>query len=284
MRLRADLSYDGTAFHGWAAQPGQRTVQGVLEDALERITRTRLPLVVAGRTDAGVHARGQVVHFDMPAQVHAALPGRSDRTPAHALVTRWNGVLPEDVVVHSVQEVPAAFDARFSALWRRYRYRLSDGPDVHDPLRRDVTRHRRPLDVEAMHRAAQMLLGEHDFLSFCRPREGASTIRDLLALQVQRPEPDRADAGLVVVTVVADAFCHHMVRSLVGALLPVGEGRVSEDWPARVLAARTREAATRDRPGAAPLAPPTGLTLEHVEYPPDAELGLQAERARVRRS
>lgn len=282
-RLRADLSYDGTAFHGWAAQPGQRTVQGVLEEALERVTRRPLPLTVAGRTDAGVHARGQVVHLDVPGDVLTALPGRSDRTPAQALLTRWNGVLPEDVVVHAVQEVPPDFDARFSALWRRYRYRISDGPSAHDPLRRDVTRHRRPLDAPAMDRAAQALLGEHDFLSFCRPREGASTIRELRELRVERPGEGRADEGLVVCTVVADAFCHHMVRSLVGALMQVGEGRVGEDWPARVLAARTREAAPRGGVGAAPMAPPTGLTLDHVAYPAAQEYGAQAQRARVLR-
>lgn len=280
LRVRLDLSYAGTDFHGWASQPGQRTVQGVLEEALARIARRPLPVTVAGRTDAGVHARGQVCHLDIPRDVWEALPGRSDRGPAASLITRLAGVLPEDVVVHAAREVPAAFDARFGALRRRYRYRISDGPASHDPLRRDVLRHRRELDVEAMRRAAAALLGEHDFLSYCRPREGATTIRTLERLDLERPEPGQADAGLVVAVVQADAFCHHMVRSLIGALLPVGEGRREEGWPAAVLAARTREAARRDGAGAAPMVPPQGLTLEHVEYPPDEELAAQSRAAR----
>src|SRR5699024_2407299 len=207
-----------------------------------------------------------------PAALLATLPGRSRRSPAEALVTRLAGVLPEDVVVHVAREVPDDFDARFGAQWRRYRYRISDGPAAHDPLRRDVLRHRRPLDVEAMARASAALLGEHDFLSYCRPRVGASTVRELRELRWERPGEGRADEGLIVATVVADAFCHHMVRSLVGALISVGEGRRDESWPAEVLAARTREAATRDGVGAAPLCPPQGLTLDHVAYPPDEEL------------
>ncbi len=217
-RLRLDLSYDGTDFHGWATQPGQRTVQGELEAGLARVTRTSVKVTVAGRTDAGVHARGQVCHLDLPQFVLASLPGRSERSPAAALVTRLAGVLPRDIVVHMAREVTSDFDARFGAQWRRYRYRISDSPAVHDPLRRDVLRHRRPLDVAAMARASAGLLGEHDFLSFCRPREGGTTVRELRELRWERPGEGRADEGLVVATVVADAFCHHMVRSLVGAL------------------------------------------------------------------
>jgi len=280
-RLRLDLSYDGTDFHGWATQPGQRTVQGVLEEALALVARMPVSVTVAGRTDAGVHARGQVVHLDLPPEAIASLPGRSDRTPAQALVTRLGGVLPADLVVHEARPVPAAFDARFGALWRRYRYRISDSPRGHDPLRRDVLRHRRELDVDAMASASAALHGEHDFLSFCRPREGASTVRTLRELSWIRPAAGRADAGLVVATVEADAFCHHMVRSLVGAMLQVGEGRREISWPARVLAAATRASGGRDGVGAAPMSPPQGLTLEHVAYPPDAELAVQAERSRV---
>ena len=222
-------------------------------------------------------------HLDLPDDVLATLPGRSPRTPAEALVSRLAGVLPEDVVVHVAREVPDDFDARFGAQWRRYRYRISDRPAAHDPLRRDVLRHRRPLDVEAMARASAPLLGEHDFLSYCRPREGATTIRELRELRWERPGEGRADEGLIVATVVADAFCHHMVRSLVGALLGVGEGRRDESWPAEVLAARTREAARRDGVGAAPLCPPQGLTLDHVAYPPDEELAAWAARTRTLR-
>ncbi|HEX7352064.1 tRNA pseudouridine(38-40) synthase TruA [Brachybacterium sp.] len=283
-RLRLDLSYDGTGFHGWADQPGQRTVQGELEKALGRICRVPARVTVAGRTDAGVHARGQVCHLDLPDDALATLPGRSDRDPAAALVARLAGVLPEDMVVHMAREVTGDFDARFGAQWRRYRYRISDGPAAHDPLRRDVLRHRRPLDVAAMSRASTALLGEHDFLSFCKPREGATTIRELRELHWGRPGEGRVDEGLIVATVVADAFCHHMVRSLVGALIGVGEGRRPESWPAEVLAARTRVSPTRDGAGSAPLCPPQGLTLDHVAYPPDEELAAWAARARTLRS
>lgn len=282
-RLRLDLSYDGTDFHGWATQPGQRTVQGELEQALSQIARVPARVTVAGRTDAGVHARGQVCHLELPDDVLATLPGRSARSPAEALVTRLAGVLPGDIVVHVARVVPSAFDARFGALWRRYRYRISDGPAAHDPLRRDVLRHRRPLDVEAMAQASAPLLGEHDFLSFCRPREGATTIRELRELTWERPQDGTADAGLIVATVVADAFCHHMVRSLVGALIGVGEGRRDLAWPAQVLAARTRVSPTRDGAGSAPLCPPQGLTLDHVAYPPDEELAAWAARTRALR-
>ncbi|GAB2534067.1 tRNA pseudouridine(38-40) synthase TruA [Brachybacterium huguangmaarense] len=285
-RIRLDLSYAGGAFHGWAAQPTLRTVQGELEAAIARVVRPAAPvaLTVAGRTDAGVHARGQVAHLDLAEADLARLPGRSDRTPAEALVVRLAGVLPRDVVVHRAREVPGDFDARFSALWRRYRFRISDAPAVHDPLRTDVLRHRRALDVGAMARASAALAGEHDFLSYCRPRDGATTIRTLQELTWERPGAGRRDEGLVVATVQADAFCHHMVRSLVGAMLGVGEGRHDEDHPRRVLEARTREAASRDGVGAAPLAPPEGLTLEHIEYPPDHLLGAQALRSRTLRA
>src|SRR5690606_26336223 len=190
-RLPLDLSYDGTDFHGSATQPGQRTVQGELEAGLARVTRTSVKVTVAGRTDAGVHARGQVCHLDLPQFVLASLPGRSERSPAAALVTRLAGVLPRDVVVHMAREVTSDFDARFGAQWRRYRYRISDSPAVHDPLRRDVLRHRRPLDVAAMARASAGLLGEHDFLSFCRPREGGTTVRELRELRWERPGEGR---------------------------------------------------------------------------------------------
>ena len=284
MRLRLDLSYDGTDFHGWATQPDQRTVQGTLEEALQKVARVPVRVSVAGRTDAGVHARGQVCHLDLPPAVLATLPGRSPRPPAEALVTRLAGILPADVVVHAAREVPDSFDARFGALWRRYRYRISDGPAVHDPLRRDVMRHRNPLDVEAMDRASQALVGRHDFLSYCRPREGATTIRTLHELRWERPGPGLADEGLVVATVEADAFCHHMVRSLVGAAIAVGEGRRDPDWPAEVLSARTRDTARRGGIGAAPMSPPAGLTLDHVAYPADEELAARAEQTRALRS
>ncbi|PFG42224.1 tRNA pseudouridine38-40 synthase [Isoptericola jiangsuensis] len=283
VRVRLDLGYAGTHFAGWATQPRLRTVQGVLEDALATVLRsgptgTPAPrLTVAGRTDAGVHARGQVAHVDVPRARWDALPGRSDRDPGRALVDRLSGVLPPDVVVHRAAPAPAGFDARFSAAARTYRYRIADDHTLRDPLRREwVLWHRRPLDAAAMDAAVQPLLGLHDFAAFCKPREGATTIRELTRFTWERP--DRGpDAGLVVATVEADAFCHSMVRALVGISLAVGEGRRDLDAPAAVLAGRNRSAA-------AAVAPARGLTLEHVAYPPDDELAARAARIRARRS
>ncbi|CAM3515625.1 tRNA pseudouridine(38-40) synthase TruA [Isoptericola cucumis] len=282
LRVRLDLAYDGTRFAGWAAQPRLRTVQGVLEDALATVLRTgplglpRPRLTVAGRTDAGVHARGQVAHVDVPADRWAAMPGRSDRAPGEALADRLAGVLPPDVVVHRASAAPDGFDARFSALHRRYAYRIADAPGLRDPLRRDwVLWHRRPLDVDAMHRAVQPLVGLHDFAAFCRPREGATTIRELTRLSWERPTAG-PDEGLVVATVQADAFCHSMVRALVGMSIAVGEGRRAESDPAEVLAGRSRSAA-------AAVVAARGLVLEEVAYPDDAGLADRAERIRARR-
>ncbi|MBX9243198.1 tRNA pseudouridine(38-40) synthase TruA, partial [Actinotalea ferrariae] len=262
LRVRLDLSYDGTDFAGWATQPGLRTVQGTLEAALGTVLRCPEPrLTVAGRTDAGVHARGQVAHVDVEAGVWSAVRGRMTREPGDALVRRLAGVLPPDVVVHRAVPAPEGFDARFSALHRRYAYRIADDPARVDPLRRHlVVRHRVPLDAPAMDDAARALVGRHDFAAFCRPRAGATTIRTLQELTVTRPA-DGADAGLVVVGVQADAFCHSMVRALVGALTAVGEGRRPRGWPAALLASGRREGV---------VAPAGGLCLEEVAYPPDA--------------
>lgn len=278
MRVRLDLAYDGAGFAGWAAQPGLRTVEGELSQALGRVLRAPSPrLVVAGRTDAGVSARGQVVHADLPRAAWEALPGRAARradppTPGASLLRRLSGVLPEDVVVRSARPAPPGFDARFGALRRRYAYRVVDDPASRDPLRRrEVLVVRRRLDEAAMARAAAPLLGEHDWLPYCRPREGASTVRTLLRL-----DWSRQDDGVLVADVEADAFCHHMVRSLVGAGLAVGEGRRDDGWPGRVLAAGVRDPAVT-------VVPARGLVLEEVVYPPDAELAAQADRSRVHR-
>lgn len=278
LRVRLDLAYDGTDFAGWAAQPGLRTVQGTLEAALGTVLRCPHPrLTVAGRTDAGVHARGQVAHVDLPADVWRAVRGRMETAPGDALVRRLAGVLPSDVVVHRASPAPDGFDARFGALHRSYAYRLADRPELVDPLRRThVVRHRSPLDATAMHRAAAGLVGRHDFAAFCKAREGATTIRTLQVLDVVRPA-DGPDAGLVVATVRADAFCHSMVRAVVGALIVVGEGRRPVGWPGELLAGRRRE-------GGAGTAPAHGLTLEEVAYPPDAELAERAVATRARRS
>jgi tRNA pseudouridine38-40 synthase len=265
VRIRLDLGYDGSAFSGWAAQPGRRTVQGVVQEALERITRTRpLILTVAGRTDAGVHASGQVAHADLPAA------GWSDIQPT--ALRRLAGVLPADVRVHSIGRVSADFDARFSALWRRYVYRIDDAPSGVDALRSHVVLGwRRPLHVEDMASAAVALLGEHDFAAFCRPRPGATTVRSVQSLTV-----DRDAQGEIACTVQADAFCHSMVRSLVGALIAVGEGRRPTGWPAHLLARTVRA-------NEVPVAPPHGLTLVAVGYPPPDQYGRQAAAARRRR-
>lgn len=274
MRIRIDLAYDGTDFSGWATQPRLRTVQGTLEAALA--TALRVPqarVVVAGRTDTGVHARGQVAHLDLDPETLAASAGRSTDPPLDALLRRVNGILPADLRVHALAEAPAGFDARFSAIWRRYAYRVADRPDLVDPLtRRHVLAWPRPLDLDAMNAAATELLGLRDFASFCKRREGATTVRTLLALEWTRDAE-----GVAVGRVVADAFCHNMVRSLVGCLLMVGEGRRPVGWAAEVMAAARRD------PSVA-VVKAHGLTLEEVGYPTGAELLAQAERARARRT
>jgi tRNA pseudouridine38-40 synthase len=273
-RLRLDLAYDGTDFSGWADQPGLRTVQGELSDALTTVLRSPEPVrvTVAGRTDAGVHARGQVAHIDVDDEAYAALPGRSDRAPELALTSRLSGILPPDVVVRRVTRAPDGFDARFSAVERRYLYRLADPTATRDPLRRrDTVWWRHQLDVEAMNEAAMRLVGLGDFASFCKRREGATTIRTLLEYTWRR-----LDDGVLVATVRADAFCHSMVRSLVGGVVPVGEGRFAPDWPAVLQARRERAAEIR-------VMPAHGLSLEEVRYPDDTDLAAQAVRARARR-
>ena len=272
-RLRMDLAYDGAGFHGWARQPGLRTVQGDLESALAKVLR--LPSVrvtCAGRTDTGVHARGQVAHVDIPADVLST--DDDARGPrVETLGRRLNGVLDTDVRVRRVALAPEGFDARFSAVWRRYAYRIADRTELVDPLRRGhVLAWPRPLDEDRMNAAAAVLLGKHDFASFCKKREGATTIRCLLDLHW-----DRDADGLLVATVCADAFCHHMVRSLVGCMITVGEGRRTPEWVAGVLRARQRDAG-------ATVVHAHGLTLEEVGYPDGGELAAQSARARAMRT
>lgn len=372
VRVRLNLAYDGTDFHGWAIQPGLRTVEGELTEALHTLTRMPLRLTVAGRTDAGVHARHQVAHVDVPRAVwdglrgrpaarnarraspepadrgasvvrgsaidgglsrglpghlpDSALPGalpggspgsglsggspdsapdRPDagsrgaqigvgstgRSAAVAFALRINGLLARaageradaaglpraprgtsDVVIHSAQEVSHDFDARFSATGRHYTYRICERIDARDPLRRhDVMwLPRGTLDLTAMERATPVLLGEHDFLSFCRPREGATTIRTLREFRFSY------EGGVVCIDVSADAFCHSMVRSLVGAVLEVGLGRRPVEWVEELLDARSRRSA-------APIAPARGLTLESVVYPPEDQWASRAREAARRR-
>ena len=276
MRLRLDIAYDGAPFVGWARQPGLPSVQESIEAALATLLRLdSVALTVAGRTDSGVHARGQVAHADVPREAFAATPGRSDASPETASLRRLNALLRRAhggaVVISRVSEAPDGFDARFSAIWRRYAYRISDDGAPRDPLSRShVLWHDRTLDPEAMHRAAQQLLGEHDFLAYCKPRDGATTIRTLQRLDVRRCSRD-----LVKLEVQADAFCHSMVRALVGSLIAVGEGRADEAMPALRLAARTHDGMH--------VAPAHGLTLEEVGYPADPDLATRAALARNRR-
>jgi tRNA pseudouridine38-40 synthase len=267
VRLRLDLAYDGTQFSGWAVQPGRRTVAGVVAAALGEALRLPGPpaLTVAGRTDAGVHARGQVVHADVPAAAWAATAVQG----AHAGPARLARLLPADVRARAAGPAPDGFDARFSALWRRYSYRVCDDPAAADPVRRHETLwYFRRLDVPAMNEAAANCLGEHDFAAFCRRRPGATTVRAL-----RRLDWDRDGDGILVATVVADAFCHSMVRSLVGALIAVGEGRRPPGWLADLLAAEARDPAVR-------VMAPHALCLEEVGYPPDGALAARAEQAR----
>ncbi|WP_329161522.1 tRNA pseudouridine(38-40) synthase TruA [Streptomyces sp. NBC_01717] len=268
VRVRLDLAYDGKDFSGWAKQTARRTVQGEIEDALRTVTRSSrtYDLTVAGRTDAGVHARGQVAHVDLPAEVWAE--------HGELLLRRMAGRMAPDVRIWRVAEAPVGFNARFSALWRRYAYRVSDRPGGVDPLTRGhVLWHDRPLDVDAMNAASARMLGEHDFAAYCKKREGATTIRTLQKLSWVRD----AESGVVTGTVQADAFCHNMVRALVGAMLFVGDGRRPDPWPAQVLAAGVRD------PGVH-VVRPHGLTLEEVAYPADELLAARNKEARNVRS
>ena len=299
VRLRLDISYDGTDFSGWAVQPGRRTGAGVLTDALRTLLRQDPRLVVAGRTDAGVHATGQVAHVDValdrlagltprhltgddgfgptdaPVQSTAVdvrdMSGQALAAACLGLERRLAGLLPLDVRVRSARPAAPGFDARFSAVSRSYSYRIGTADWGVEPAdRRFVLALRRPLDAEAMARSAVALIGLHDFAAYCKPREGATTIRDLRRLDVRKVGDE------VLVDVTADAFCHSMVRSLVGALIAVGQHRGDPDAPAALLAAGRRTADIH-------VAPAHGLTLVAVAYPADTELARRAEQTRALR-
>ncbi len=280
LRVRLEVSYDGGPFSGWGVQPGLRTVQGTVEEALGMLIRRPIRVAVAGRTDAGVHARGQVAHFDLTPQEWIGVLRGQDRDPAAALLRRLRGALSKvlgglsgAVEVHAVALAPTGFDARFSALWRRYSYRIADTERQWDPLLRHNTLwYQKALDVERMNTSARALLGIQDFRSYCKPRDGATTRRDL-----QRFEFHRGSDGIITVTVQADAFCHNMVRSLVGAAVQVGEGLEAPGWLHERLLARARDAKSR-------LAPPHPLILEEVRYPAAADVQARQELTRARRA
>lgn len=275
VRVRLDVAYDGHAYRGWAAQPGLSTVEGVLREALETIIRRPVPVTVAGRTDAGVHARNQVVHLDLERHEWQALARGREISSAEAMLRRLSGVLGRQdgaVVLRAVTEVADAFDARFSALSRTYTYRIADRRDLWDPMRRtDTAWISRELDARLMDAEAVSAVGLHDFGSFCRPRKHSTTIRELLDFRVHRGEDQ-----IVCAEITADAFCHHMVRALIGACIEVGHRRREPGW----LLKRLQEPSWDER---VRLAPPRGLVLERVDYPPEEQLEDRSRQTRALR-
>jgi tRNA pseudouridine38-40 synthase len=254
-RLRIDIAYDGTAFFGWAAQPDRRTIQDHVEHAISQVTRGDVQSIVAGRTDAGVHATGQVIHVDLPDSVF------SDGLSYVDLRYKLNRILDEDVRVMEISDAPEGFHARFSALRRIYTYKILDANEVIPPLSRyDVAPWYRPLDADLMNKASALVLGHHDFAAFCKFKEGGTTIRTLEKYQWHRDE-----TGQLVAEVVADAFCYSMVRNLVGAVVCVADGRQDATWIAQLLA-------NKERVSDSLVFPARGLSLTQVDYPSDQEL------------
>lgn len=285
VRVRIGLAYDGTNFAGWAKQPELRTIQGVLEDALatlvQRVEAEPLQLVVAGRTDSGVHATGQVAHVDLTDAHVTALtkPSRGheshDVDVAAALKRRLSGILggDSDVLLTSAEIVSSDFDARFSASWRKYHYRIADAATTPNPLRRnDTASVSGVLDLDAMQEAADTVLGLRDFATFCRARADATTIREL-----QQFDWHRDDDGVVIATIQADAFCHSMVRALVGGCVAVGQSRFDAERLSQLQAATERTSAFI-------VMPANGLTLTHVEYPQASEWAERATAIRAKRT
>ena len=271
MRVRLDIAYDGTEFHGWARQTsGVRTVQATIEDALSLVLRTPITLTVAGRTDAGVHATGQVAHADIP---RASLEQRSLGGDPTRLVRRLAKLLPEDVRVFGVREVSPLFDARFAALSRSYTYKVTTNPAGAVPTRRtDIAVWPKPVDLARVQEAASQLVGLHDYAAFCKPKEHATTIR-----QVQEFGWAEASASVLEARITADAFCWNMVRALVAACLTVGEGRREAEWVTRLLGERARNPEV-------PLAPARGLTLTRVDYPHESAFAERIATTRDRRT
>ena len=269
-RFRINLAYDGTDFVGWAKQPNLRTVQGEILGALTTIfgaSPDDFGMRVAGRTDAGVHAGFQVCHVDITEQQIARL-GRAPFSAA-----RLDGLLPDDIAIIDILEAPSGFDARFSAAGRTYHFGIADPACKPDPKQaRYVLSVARELDAGAMDLAGKSLVGLRDFGAFCKPREGATTIRELRELAVER-EP----YGRILVTLSADAFCHNMVRSIVGALIAVGQGKLSVGELEQITRAAKRTSKFK-------VVEPHGLSLDDVQYPPDDQLAAQAEKARNLRS
>lgn len=263
-RFRIDLAYDGTDFSGWAIQPGLRTVEGDLVNALEVIFgKLENGLRVAGRTDAGVHAIAQVLHVDLtPVQARRIKSG---------LPKRLNAMLPRDVRIHKVELAAEGFHARFSATSREYRYRINQSAIENPLIGRYQLWHKYPLDASKMHDAGQHLLGLHDFASFCKRRAGSTTIREMKKLRVSEAK------GEIVIDLEADAFCHNQVRSIVGALVAIGENTLSLKQLLAILDQKKRV-------GKFKVVGAEGLTLMKVNYPKDHLLAKQAEKTRNMRS
>ncbi len=254
-RLRIDIAYDGTAFFGWATQPEHRTIQDLVEHAIAQVSRGEVQSIVAGRTDAGVHATGQVIHVDLPDTVFIDGFSYAD------LRYKLNRILDEDVRIMEISDAPEGFHARFSALRRTYTYKILDANEVIPPLSRyDLAPWYRPLDADLMNKASALLLGHHDFAAFCKFKEGGTTIRTLEKYQWQRDE-----IGLLVAEVVADAFCYSMVRNLVGAVVCVADGRKDPSWVAELLA-------NKERVSDSLVFPARGLSLTRVDYPSEQEM------------
>ena len=262
LRLRIDLSYDGTNFAGWAKQPDQRTLQEEIEHALTVLTQSHIATIVAGRTDAGVHAEHQVIHTDVP-----------EKTDITNFAFRLNQLLDEDIRIISVQYAPSNFHARFTASARTYKYKIVDGGRVTPPLDRyDSADWFRDLDIDLMNKGSHLLLGEHDFFAFCKFREGGTTIRNLLQFDWARDEKNYA-----VATIKAESFRYNMVRNLVGAAVCVAEGRFEPSWIAEMLANRQRISDSL-------VFPPEGLTLVQVDYPKNTQLLARAAQTIARRN
>ena len=244
VRLKIELSYDGSDFAGWAKQPNQRTVQGVLEGVLTKLIGTDAETIVAGRTDAGVHAIGQVVHVDIP----------STFQDIENLTYKLNRMLDSDIRISSCEIAPENFHARFSAISRVYQYKIIDGLEIVPPLKRfDTASWYRKLDENLMNEASKLLIGTHDFIAFCKFREAQSTVRTLLEFFWRR------ENGALIGTVSADSFCYSMVRNLVGAIVCIGEGRYPKEWILKVLEGKERVSDSY-------VFPANGLTLVAVNY------------------
>jgi tRNA pseudouridine38-40 synthase len=260
-RLRLDISYDGTNFSGWGIQPDRRTVQESVEDAISTVAQAKAETIVAGRTDAGVHATGQVIHVDLPESLELT-----------DLAYKLNRILDQDIRINQITIAPPAFHARFSALRRYYEYRILDENKVIPPLARFNTESwYRPLDVDVMNQASALLLGTHDYAAFCKFREGATTIRTLETYSWRRD-----NQGVLVADVVADAFCYSMVRNLVGAIVCVADGRKDASWISTLLE-------NKERVSDSLVFPARGLSLYKVDYPEDAELLERAAKTIARR-